>query len=59
MLSNSVMRATRFEELDVWQLGRQLRQEVYRLCANEQVAKQFDLRDQFGVVCGIDLRECG
>lgn len=36
----------RFEELDAWQVARQLTNEVYRLCRRDPLARDFGLCDQ-------------
>ena len=38
--------ARRFEDLETWQLGRQLKIEIYRLIERPGIAKNFKLRDQ-------------
>lgn len=41
------MGAKRFQDLEAWKLGRQLRREVFRLARMPLVRRDFDLRDQF------------
>ena len=38
--------ASRFEDLEVWKLGRELRQEVSRLTSTTVLGREFALRDQ-------------
>ena len=40
------MKVTRFEDLDVWQKARELAKVVYRLTADQQVSRDFGLRNQ-------------
>jgi four helix bundle protein len=40
------MVATKFQELIAWQLARELRRTVRRLCEQPTVARDFDFRDQ-------------
>lgn len=40
------MGAKRFQDLEAWKLGRQLRREVFRLARMPLVRRDFDLRDQ-------------
>ena len=37
---------TRFEDLFAWQAARKLTQQVYRMCSEGPLSKDFDLRDQ-------------
>ena len=46
MLTTTAVGAKRFQDLETWQLGRDLRKEVYRLSASPAFAREFGLRDQ-------------
>lgn len=40
------MKITRFEELEIWQLGRELYKRIFEITSTEPLCKDYKLRDQ-------------
>ena len=41
-----------FQDLEIWQLSRRLENEIYILCTNSTLSKDFELRNQMSRSCG-------
>lgn len=46
------MRITRFEDIEAWQVGRRLAQEIHDACLERPFARDFALRDQINRASG-------
>jgi four helix bundle protein len=49
------MKITRFEEIEGWQLARELTQKVYSLTSTERFSRDFGLRDQIQRASGSSM----